>query len=100
MNMKIKYSIAITGYASWCGLGFYRGTKSYKYKHDNDKYKYKINKNYLYSDSMIYGFYGVIMYMNPPFLPFTIYKELYRLEVNIRNLEDEKKTEYYHNMIL
>jgi hypothetical protein len=95
--MKIKYSIAITGYASWCGLGFYRGVKSYKYKHDNDKYK--ISQNYLYSDSMIYGVYGLIMYMNPPFFPFTIYKELYRLEVNIRNLEDEKKTEYYHKII-
>ena len=96
MNIKIKYSIAITGCASWCGLGFYRGINHYKYIHDNDKYK--INKNYLYSDSMIYGFYGVIMYMNPPMLPFTIYKELYRLEVNIRNLEDEKKTEYYNNI--
>ena len=48
---------------------------------------------------MIYGVYGLIMYMNPPFFPFTIYKELYRLEVNIRNLEDEKKTEYYHKII-
>ena len=98
MNMKIEYSIAITGYASWCGLGFYRGMKSYKYKLDNNEYKK--NKNYLYSDSIIYGFYGVILYMNPPMFPFTIYKELYRLEVNLRNLEDEKKTEYYHDMIL
>jgi hypothetical protein len=107
----MKYSLAITGYASWCGLGFYRGIKSYKYKHDSDKYKhysdkykhysnkYKISQNYLYSDSIIYGFYGLIIYMNPPMFPFTIYKELYRLEVNVRNLEDEKKTEYYHNII-
>jgi hypothetical protein len=96
MNFKIKYSIAITGYVSWCGLGFYRGIKSYKCKHDNDNDKYKINQNYLYLDSMVYGIYGLIKYMNPPMLPFTIYRELYRLEVNVRNLQDEKKSECYN----
>ena len=95
--MKIKYSIAITGCITWSGLGFYRGINHYKYKHDNDLYK--INKNYFYSDSIIYGLYGGMIYMNPAFLPFTIYKELYRLEVNMRNLEDEKKTEYYNKII-
>lgn len=92
----MKYSIAITGCFSWCGLGFYRGRNQYKYRHD----KYNINKNYLYLDAMKYGFYGVILYISPPFLPLTIYKELYRLEVNMRNLEDEKNSEYYNNIIL
>ena len=92
----MKYSIAITGCFSWRGLGFYRGRSQYKYRHD----KYNINKNYFYSDAMIYGFYGTILYISPPFLPFIIYKELYRLEVNMRNLEDEKKTEYYNNIII
>ena len=95
--MNIKYSIAITGCTSWCGLGFYRGIKSYKYTLDNDAYKK--NKKYFYIDSITYGFYGLILYMNPPMLPFTIYKELYRLEVNVRKLEDEKKSEYYNNII-
>ena len=29
--MKIKYSIALISYTSWCGLGFIRGVNSYKY---------------------------------------------------------------------
>jgi len=95
--MKFKYTMAITGFSCWSGLGFYRGINHYKYKHDNDKYK--ISKNYLYSDSIIYGFYGLIMYINPPLLPFAIYKELYRFEVNMRNLEDEKKTEYFNTVL-
>lgn len=90
--MKIKYSM-IAGCTSWCGLGFYRGVNYYKY--DLDK-----KKNYFYSDSMRYGFYGVIIYGNPVFLPMTIYKELYRLEVNVRNLQDEKKSKYYNTILI
>jgi len=101
--MKIKYSIAIAS-TTWCGLGFYRGTKYYKYdleKYNLDKYniKYNIKKNYLYSNSIIYGFFGVLLYINPVFLPIIIYKESYRLEVNLRNLQDEKNSDYYNNII-
>ena len=88
--MKIKYSMII-GCTSWCGLGFYRGVNYYKYNLD----KYKIN----YLDSIIYGFYEVLMYINPAFLPITIYKEFYRLEVNVRNLQDKKKSKYYNNIL-
>ena len=98
--MKIKYSI-ITGYTSWCGLGFIRGINYYKYTHDtlnknnnNDK-----NKPYIYSNSIIDGFLGIFIYGNPIFLPIIIHKELYRLEVSIRNLENEKKTKYYNNLL-
>ena len=93
--MKIKYCMAI-GCTSWSGLGFYRGLNYYKYNLD----KYEIKKNYLYSDSIIHGFFGVFMYVNPAFLPFIIYKELYRLEVNVRNLQDEKNSKYYNDIII
>ena len=90
----------IIGCTSWCGLGFYRGANYYKYDLDNSNLdKYKIKKNYLYSDSILYGFYGVLMYINPAFLPIIIYKEFYRLEVNVRNLQDEKKSKYYNNIL-
>jgi len=39
------------------------------------------------------------LYANPGLLPFSVYKEMYRLEVNIRNLEDEKTTSYYNNLV-
>ena len=29
--------------------------------------------------------------MNPLLLPLTLYKEMYRLEVNVRGLDEEKK---------
>jgi hypothetical protein len=31
---NMKYSIAITGFSCWTGLGFYRGRNHYKYKND------------------------------------------------------------------
>ena len=93
--MKIKHSILIIGYTSWCGLGFIRGVKSYKYTHD----KYDKNKPYIYSKSLIDGMFGIIMYANPILLPISIHKELYRLEIDIINLENEKNSKYYNDLI-
>jgi len=93
--MKRKYSIAIIGYTVWCGLGFIRGANYYKYINN----KYDKNNIHLYSDSFMYGIYGILMYANPLLLPITIHKELYRLEIDIRNLENEKKSDYYNYVI-
>ena len=89
--MKFKYSM-IAGYSSWCGLGFIRGINYYKYTHDK-------NKPYIYSNSIIDGILGIFIYGNPIFLPIIIHKELYRFEISIRNLENEKKTKYYNNLL-
>jgi hypothetical protein len=80
--MKVFY----VGYASWCGLGFIRGINSYTYQH----------KDPLYLTSLCYGVCGAVLYGNPMILPFKVYKELYRVEVNVRNLEHEKITDYYN----
>jgi hypothetical protein len=93
--MKNKYKILILGSTIWSGIGFVRGVNSYKYTHYKD---YK-NEPYIYSNSIIHGFFGIIMYVNPILLPITIYKELYRLEVNVRNLESEKNSRYYNDLI-
>ena len=92
--MKIKYSIPILCYTTWCGLGFIRGVNYYKY----NKYKYDENKTYLYSDATVDGFFGIILYANPVLLPITIHKEIYRLEINLRKLENEKKSKYYNDL--
>ena len=90
---KIKYFISILGYTSWCGLGFFRGVNYYKYK-------CSINDNpYIYSNSIVDGVLGIFLYGNPILLPVTIHKELYKLEINIRNLENEKKSIYYNELI-
>jgi hypothetical protein len=87
---KTKLLIASTIHLSWCALGFMRGLNSYNYK------KYK--ETYLYTDKFFYGLAGICIYGNPFFLIITLPKELYRLEVNIRNLEQEKDSDYYNTL--
>ncbi len=41
---------------------------------------------------------GIILYGNPVFLPMNIEHELYRLEVNIRGLEEEKQSDRYNKI--
>ena len=53
----------------------------------------------MYTKSIPYGIYGILFYGNPFLLPVIIFKELYRLEVNIRNLEDEKDSNFYNDLI-
>lgn len=81
---------------SWLSLGYYRGIKQYDYKYNTSKYKEY--ETYLYSDKIYYGLFGVIVYANVVFLPFTIYKEIYRLEVKLRGIEYEKNTEKYNTI--
>ena len=81
---------------TWGLLGFNRGLNSYDYNHT----KFKSNKEtYLYISKGQQGLLGTFLYINPLFLPIHLYKELYRLEVNIRGLEDEKKTDYYNTIL-
>ena len=52
-----------------------RGLNQYEYEYKNGK------SNYLYINKITTGLLGCIIYINPFFLPFTIHKELYRLEI-------------------
>lgn len=91
--MKFTNTTAIC-YISWCGLGFIRGINSYKYTHNNET-----NKPFIYLNSIITGFAGYGIYACPPLIPILIYKELYRLEVNLRNLENEKNSQCYKHLL-
>ena len=88
--MYTKKSLPIICYISWCGLGFIRGRNSYKYEK---------KENHLYVNSVCYGIYGIGLYINPFLLPLLLHKEIYRLEVDLRNLENEKNTKYYNNLL-
>jgi len=79
----------ITG---WSILGFRRGMQQYDYRYNkNNKDSYGRKETYLYSTKLLNGLLGIFIYINPfCLLPIT-FKEIYRLEVNIRNLENEKK---------
>lgn len=87
--MSIKKLILI-GYTSWCGLGFFRGVNYYKFYKD---------KPYIYSNVFLGGVCGTFIYGTPILMPFCIYKEIYRLEINIRKLENEKNSKYYIDLL-
>ena len=104
-------------------LGFYRGTQEYKYEYnkklkryneDLEEYNKKVEENknnkythiykfhytkphFFYVNNFMHGLMGTFLYMNPAFLPFMFFNEMYRLEVNMRNELDELKDEdkYY-----
>lgn len=87
-------TLPILGYMSWCGIGFIRGVNSYTYQ----QYEKKYTNTYLYLTSFGYGCCGILFYSNPVLLPLSLYKELYRLEVTLRQLETEKHTDYYNHL--
>ena len=103
--MYLKPGIKIAA-GCWGLLGFKRGMHEYDYnynKYNNKEDKDKIiqyNKPYLYSVKILLGIGGVILYTNPLIaIPFVIPREIYRLEVNLRNMEDEKKGDYYNKIM-
>ena len=78
MNRTHMFAIL---YIGWSGLGFFRGIKYYKYKYRHPQY--------LYINQLMYGLLGTITYALPTLLPFTLYKEAYRLEIYMRNLDGD-----------
>lgn len=92
---------------TWGALGFYRGCKLYNwdYKEDCILYNKEENKKYykkpqyFFSSCAAYGLTGIIFYANPFFLVITFSKEIYRAEVNIRGLNEEKEKRHYYTLI-
>ena len=92
--------IPISLVTGWSILGFRRGMQQYDYKYNkNNKDSYGRKETYLYSSKILNGLLGISIYINPLFLFMTTLKEIYRLEVNIRNLEKEKDTNYYYELL-
>lgn len=85
----------VTG-SLWGMLGYKRGINNYEYEYSNNQYN---KMTYLYIDKISYGIYGICLYINPILLPMSVYKEVYRLEINMRKLESEKKSKYYNLII-
>ena len=102
-NMKnnIKSIVAVTTVCGWPILGFKRGINSYNYNYEHNKlYSHgKPIKNPLYLHKLAWGIVSAIAYINPATGLIGLYKEVYRIEVNLRGLEDEKKTDYYNEVL-
>ena len=98
---NIKRGLMITT-SIWGTLGYYRGTREYEFEYNKNIEYYKkndapLNKpNRFYITNILYGLYGTLLYLNPVTVPVCLMKEIYRLEINLRRLEDEKKTTYYN----
>jgi hypothetical protein len=98
MQIKTKFLLgAYIGLTS--NLGFKRGVDSYLYELERDNKRYKIDnqkKNFFYSQSVLNGALGIFLYVIPPVNLIMLQKEIYRLEVNLRDLESEKNSDYYN----
>jgi hypothetical protein len=92
--------------SSWLSLGFYRGTKYYGHDYKKDFIKYEEKKDnkyytlvkpqYFYTHSFCFGLFGMLLYTFPITVVLVIPKEIYRLEVNIRGLNEEKENDKYY----
>ena len=91
--MRLNY-IGYSVGAAWAALGYKRGTDYYSYSVKRDK-----NEEFLYVKQFQNGVCGTLVYVNPILVIPLICKELYRLEVNIRNLEKEKQKDYYKEIL-
>jgi hypothetical protein len=89
---------------SWGALGLYRGFNEFEFD-CQARYNNDIKQTFLYSAELLKytkklgnGLLWSIIYINPLLLIYTIPKEIYRLEVDIRGLEDEKKRDFYKRL--
>ena len=98
MINNIKSGAMIITVCSWPALGFYRGLKSFDYNYSNDRI-YKRSTRPLYINKAVWGAVGTFCYLIPGLCFIAAYKEVYRLEVNLRGIEDEKKTAYYNEVL-
>ena len=97
-----KRIIGLIPIFGWTSLGFIRGLNSYNYNYSNNKLyrnSEKAAKPPLYLHKIAWGVGGIFWYLNPVTFCFVLYKEVYRIEVNLRGLEDEKKTDYYNEVL-
>jgi len=99
-----KLNIFAGMFVTWGALGFYRGFNEPDYDYQV-RYNNYIKQPFLYSRQVIKyvkkignGLLWSGMYINPFLIFITLPKEIYRLEVDIRGLEDEKKTDSYKRL--
>lgn len=124
-----KKNIIVVSSFSWMTLGYYRGTQHYnfnynlkleeynkdmeRYNNELKEYNKKLEKylyvlppsvpkkpNKFYLTSMANGLYGLLFYSAPIPGIFYFFKEIYRAEVYLRNMDDEKKNKYFNTLDL
>ena len=72
-------------------------TEDMKYYLKNQTINRKPEKFYI--SQLGHGCFGTVIYIIPFMCIFPVIKELYRLEINLRGLEEEKKKRDYYNLL-
>jgi hypothetical protein len=117
MKFKVNYTIPII-WTGWTTLGFYRGYANYNFKynfhHQNnldiieERKKLGLSTSlyensraqYYYIEAINSGLMYSLMYFAPFILPFTLFSELRRLEINLRGLKEEKMKKSYYDIFM
>lgn len=89
----------VAGFGSLGIIGFKRGVHSYKYELEEWNKRFDKKKEFFYSESIKEGFLGSCVYMAPILWLPVLSNEIYRLEVNFRNLEEEKKSDRFNKLL-
>jgi hypothetical protein len=88
--MSTKQKCIIGTITLWGTLGFVRGVQSYNFESPTRS---------LYTDKLLNGIMGISFYIYPITSIFMLYKEVYRLEVNIFNIKAEKESNFYNKLL-
>ena len=99
--MNTRQVIRVATICGWPFLGFTRGIQSYDYHYTHDKLPYRPSgiNSYLYTDAFLWGVCSACAYVNPFTFVVVCNKEVYRLEVNLRGMEEEKKSQEYNKVL-
>jgi len=102
LNKFDKNSVFIMAYAGWGCLGFYRGVQLYNFDYQKDMENYKKDSRYREKPEQFYiskfgmGLLITGLYIIPPTFMLVAIKELYRLEINLRGLNEKKENRDYY----
>ena len=112
LNKKLFTGFA---YGCWGVVGIYRGIRQYnfennkqtifynyqlkRYKKEEEIPSYLLKPTYFYMTSAAYGAFGLTMYLFPFTAPICFVKEIYRAEISLRNIDHEKDSKFYNNVL-
>jgi hypothetical protein len=104
---KIHPNIKL-GLFAWGALGFYRGSKyhSMLYQKELDKHNKLLERGIVtrkrpeqyYVGKFAYGLFTSFMYFVPGVNLFYIAKEIWRLEIFLRGLDEDTESEQYNHL--
>jgi hypothetical protein len=100
--MSYKKRIYSSVFIGWSSLGFVRGMNFYDYRINkyNETACIENKKTKFYLSKFTSGIFGSFCYITPPFLFLNVWREIYRLEINLRGLDKEKEKDYYNEIYL